>query len=104
MEVKKLYRYERICYDEYYNLETINILLKEFKVIKETEHTYLISLNGYSKTKRVFKNSRNSYAYDTTERAQENFVKRTTKAIAINKTMVKLGELFLTKAKEKFNL
>lgn len=87
--MKNLYRYEI----EYRNYDDdTQIRLREFTVIRETEHTYFIDANGYpwpKKIKRVSKNAINTYAYDTKEKAKDHFIRRTTKRVLWYKFWIK---------------
>lgn len=82
--MKTLYRYE-IRYTTEDN-ET-EIVLREYPVLRETEysyyiHTYVLGI-PYDKrwNKRIKKGAMNTYAYDTKEKAKENFINRTTNRI-----------------------
>ena len=75
-EIKFLYRYEI----EYRNYDSdTEIRLRILPVIKETEKTWFV--DNYCRTKRVLKDSMNTYAYDTKEKAKEHFIHRTKKRI-----------------------
>lgn len=79
--MKMLYRYEI----EYKNEDgDTQIRLRQFPVIRETEHTYFIAESNHliahvigRKEKKVRKNAMSTYAYDTKEKAKEHFIRRT---------------------------
>lgn len=72
---KIVYRYEI----EYRSEDgDTDIRLREFKVTKETDHTYFIKDPGYYlKEKRIPKSAMNAYAHITKEKAKEHFIRRT---------------------------
>lgn len=78
--MKNLYRYEiRYTSDD----GDTKVYLREFPVLRETEHTYYIHTyvlgipykNEWNK--RVRKNAMNTYAFDIKEKAKEHFIRRT---------------------------
>lgn len=83
--MKTLYRYEI----SYSNIDDgTDIKLKEYPVLKETEHTYWICRevigypNDYNKLrKRISKNAYNTFAFDTKEKAKEHFIRRNNKRL-----------------------
>lgn len=100
MEKEKfIYRYERRYLDEYVDEHTIKIKLEKFLVIKETPKTYVIKLWN-NKEKRVFKDAVRTYAYDTIEKAKDNFIKRCKKQIQICNNQIASAKLFLEKSKK----
>jgi len=96
---KYIYRYERRYHDEYVDKNTVSIKLEKFLVIKETPHTYVIKLWN-NKEKRVFKDAKRTFAYDTIEKAKLNFIRRCKKQIQICKSQIYSAGIFLTKSKE----
>lgn len=75
----KLYRYE-IEYKSYD--DDTQIRLREFDVIKQTQYAYYIYPTYYQgKLRRVRKTAMNTFAYDTKEKAKENFISRTNKRV-----------------------
>ena len=74
--MKKIYRYE-IYYSNSEGDET-NVVLREYPVIRETEHTYFINpVYSPHKEKRVLKDAMNTFAYSTKEKAKDHFIRRT---------------------------
>lgn len=112
--MKELYRYERNIQalydwdgnfiDESEEREHELIRLVKLKVIKETEKSYLVRLPFSFKTKRVFKNVKSSYAYDTKERAFENYKHRCSRALAYAKMNLRYAEIFNENVKETLKL
>lgn len=100
-EIKYIYRYERRYHDEYASENTISINLKKFAVIKETKCTYLIKVLN-NKEKRVFKNAKNSFAFDTVEKARTNFINRCKRQIQICNSQLEIAEMFLLKSTALF--
>lgn len=84
--MKVLYRYEI----EYSNADDpdTRVELRKYNVVKETDHSYFIRYPyPYSqvfkgKLRRVSKNAYNTFAYDSKEKAEQHFVRRTTKRIS----------------------
>lgn len=77
MTTDVLYRYEI----EYKSEDgDTSVHLREFKVIEETEKTYVI--RTYWRNKRVKKDAYNSYAYAQKDKALAHFIRRTNKRIA----------------------
>lgn len=74
MTTDKLYRYE-INYTNYDDGDT-SLVLREYRVLKETERTYLIT-DGYRKPRRVKKFAENTYAHAQKEKALEHLLRRT---------------------------
>lgn len=77
MTTDKLYRYE-IDYKSYDN--DTELRLSEHKVIEETDKTYLILVNGWTK-KRIRKTSYNAWAHAQKDKALAHFIRRTNKRI-----------------------
>lgn len=79
-EQKKLYRYV-IEYGSYE--EETRVVLREYKVIRETGCKYVIQdpRMGWGYEKKVDKTAHTTFAYDTKEKAMENFLLRTTHRI-----------------------
>lgn len=80
--MKTIYRYEI----EYKTVDSeTSVHLREYPVVKETEHTYFIALPTYTsfakKLKQVKKNAYNTFAYSTKEKAKEHFIRRTSRRI-----------------------
>ncbi len=73
--MKTLYRYEI----EYTSEDgDTQIRLSEFPVVRETEHCYFINPRYYPhKEKRIRKKAMSTYAYDTKEKAKQQFIART---------------------------
>jgi hypothetical protein len=93
--MKTLYRYE-IDYRSDDN--DTQVRLKEFPVIRETEHCYFINPIYYPhKEKRVLKSAYNTYAYDTKEKAKEHFIRRTN-------TRIKWFEFWIEECKKGLEL
>lgn len=80
MKTDVLYRYEI----EYKSEDgDTAIHLREFPVIRETEHTYFIKRFYWGDAERpVKKNAYNTYAYNTKEKAKQHFIRRTHKRIS----------------------
>ncbi len=80
--MKKLYRFE-IEYKSYE--EETKVVLREYPVLRETDHMYFIrdpySFSYPPKEKRVLKSAMNKFAFDTEEEAKDHFIRRTTKRI-----------------------
>lgn len=82
--MKTLYRYE-IEYQSYDGDTEVRLI--ELPVFRETEFTYFVGHQYQTsemfgrKLRRVLKNAMNTYAYDTKEKALENFKIRTSKRI-----------------------
>lgn len=77
MTTDKLYRYE-IDYKSYDN--DTELRLREFKVLEETDKTYLIEPYWGTK-KRIRKSSYNAWAHAQKDKALAHFVRRTSKRI-----------------------
>lgn len=78
MTTNVLYRYEI----EYKNYDgDTDLRLREYKVIDETDKTYLIE-QYWGKTKRIRKGSYNAWAHAQKDKALEHFVRRTNKRIS----------------------
>lgn len=99
--MKEIYRYE-IDYKSDDN-ET-GVRLKKYQVIRETEHNYFINhlyQHGVSKpTKRVSRTARNTFAYNTIEKARKHFIRRTEKRLSWYKYWIKECEKGLEIIKE----
>lgn len=78
MTTNVLYRYEL----EYksYDGDT-NIRLRQYRVIDETDKTFVIEVNPWTK-KRIHKNAANTYAYADKDDALDHFKRRTAKRIS----------------------
>ena len=91
--IYKIYRYE-IQYSDSDGNYT-QVLLREYPVLRETEHTYFIDNPRYSalvfdkKEKQVRKDAMNTFAYNTKEKAKENFIRRTTTRLSWYKYWIK---------------
>ncbi len=106
-EVTKLYRYERVSMcmidEDGYNEELEpKVELKEFVVVRTTEHCYFIKKYNMThlKEKRVMKDAKSTYAYDTKEKALKNFYERQRRALMFCKLNLKIAHRYLDKAKE----
>lgn len=97
----KLYRYERtrIYSDALFN--NLDVELFEFEVLKETPKGYWV-IDNKIQFKKTFvlksENARKRFAYETKEKALNNFIKRTEKCIKIYEDKLKISKIFLTKA------
>lgn len=78
MTTDKLYRYE-IEYKSYD--DDTNVRLREYRVIEETDKTYLIEVYGWTK-KRIRKSSYNAWAHAQKDKALAHFLRRTAKRIS----------------------
>lgn len=72
--VDVLYRYN-IQYSNYDDGDT-NLDLREYKVLEETEKTWLIKWDWWRK-KRIRKESYDKFAHPTKEKALKHFIRRT---------------------------
>lgn len=78
MTTDKLYRYEI----EYKNYDgDTDIRLREYRVIDETDKTYVIEVYGWTK-KRIRKTSYNAWAHAQKDKALDHFIRRTDKRIS----------------------
>lgn len=78
MTTSVLYRYEI----EYKSEDgDTNVYLREFKVLEETDKTYLIEINSWTH-KRIRKTAYNAYAHTQKQKALDHFVRRTSKRIS----------------------
>lgn len=78
MTTNVLYRYE-IEYNSYDG--DTNVWLRECKVIAETDKTYLIEVNPWTK-KRIRKSSYNAWAHAQKDKALAHFIRRTSKRVS----------------------
>lgn len=107
-KVTHLFRYERdwfsVMNDEgFFDPSTPpKIVLRKYQIIKETPKTFVIRLKNF-KTKRCFKDSKNSFAYRTQEKAFENFYHRCRKNLQYCKFNLKVAERFMERADELKN-
>lgn len=74
---KVLYRYE--IYYKNYDGDT-DLVLREYKVLEETDKTYVIDVNW--RRKRVKKDAYNTYAFNNKEDALDHLIRRTRKRIS----------------------
>lgn len=78
MTADVLYRYEI----EYRSEDgDTSVHLREFKVLEETDKTYVIQASYWQK-KRVKKDAYNTYAYAQKDKALAHFIRRTNKRIS----------------------
>ena len=94
--MKKLYRCSRIVLEENITLENIDLWYDEYQIIKETDKSYLIKIS-YNKTKRVFKNHKGSFAFETEKEAFENFKYRTKRSLEMCKHNLVVAQMFYDK-------
>lgn len=52
------------------------VTLSTYNVIRETKHCYFIKLTKTSKEKRILKDAKNTFAYDTKAKALNNYKHR----------------------------
>lgn len=78
MTTDVLYRYE-IRYTNFDDGDT-ELVLREYKVLEETDKTYLIEVYGWTK-KRIRKASYNAWAHAQKDKALAHFIRRTNKRI-----------------------
>lgn len=90
----ELFRYDREypCFDEPQNNMTVK--LKSYKVISQTMKGYWISI-PYGKKKFVLMGSGKRFAYETKEKALDNFIRRSKKSIAYSKMNLRNAEMAL---------
>jgi hypothetical protein len=79
MTTDVLYRYD-IRYTNYDDGGT-ELVLREYIVLEETDKTYLISVNAWTK-KRIRKSSYNAWAHAQKSKALDHFIRRTNKRIS----------------------
>ena len=103
----KLYRYQSNVYglfdDEgmFFEDPEPKVILEEFNVIRETPKCYIIRVNY--KEKRVLKNAKSTYAYDTKEKALFNYKKRCLSNLGHCSRSHKIAKIFFENSKT-FNL
>lgn len=104
-KVTVLYRYERSLYsvmdDEgYYDPEKEpKVELRTFRVAKETPKCYFIFWGSPNKLKRCLKDAKSTFAYDTKEKALENYKHRCRRALGYCRFNLKVAERFNEHAK-----
>ena len=87
-----LYRYVRECSDEF----TPALVLSTHEVIRETKSCYVIKRWGEKPERFILKDPNGKrWAYDTKEKALENFRQRTLRSISIARMYLKQGEAYL---------
>jgi len=100
----KLYRYERQTwgmFDEegFFNEKgTPRVKLREFNVRRETEKSYFI-YKSYKKDRRISKTAKSTYAYNTKEKALDNFKHRCRKNLSYCRMNHTLAKVFLEYSK-----
>jgi len=67
--------------------------IRTFRVVKETAKCYFIQLS-YNKTKRCLKDAKNTFAYDSKEKAMENYKQRCKRSLSYCRFNLKLAEAF----------
>jgi hypothetical protein len=101
----EIYRYEKVCYHEelrgWENENNVEIILREFKIIRNTPKGYVIKLG--SKEKWVSSTGKKRFAYKLKDDALTNFIKRTNRSILMMKHSIDYAELALLKVNELFN-
>lgn len=110
METNKvLYRYkEEVKQGILFNYPLVDVFLDEYKVIKETEKSYLINIYNSNifdfgnkwVLKTTNKNSRKRFAYDTKEAALVNYITRRRKQVELLTRQLRAAEEGLKQAEE----
>lgn len=81
----------------YYNTQ---LKIKEYEVVRETEHSYFILIDFRDRLKRVPKKGMNLYAHATKEKAVENFFYKKVKQIKILNHRLEQATSYRNEAKQ----
>lgn len=92
---KKLYKAHCRFKDEYCNFE---VYYYEYPVLSETKHYYTVQV-GWG-TKKVQKESKNGFAFDSKEKALFNLFKRRERYQVILDTLMVRNDLFIEELKQ----
>lgn len=103
-EEKVLYRYDSYCYDNEYG--EMKIYLTEYRIIRETEKSYVIDYPSYSKRPTfVLKGDGGKrFAYATKEAAYNGFLARTRRRVLIAQGQLERAQRVLKLAEDKEKL
>jgi len=97
----KLYKCVAKLKDEYGN---IDIHFNEFNVIGQTTDYYIIKTYCKKGSKKVQKNSKNGYAFDSKEKALFNFLKRRERYSGLLEHFVEQNQILIKKIKEQLEI
>jgi hypothetical protein len=99
----KLYRYKSNVYSLFdeegiiFSHPEPKVILEEFIVVKETEKCYFIRVK--SKLKRVLKSAKSTYAYDTKEKALNNYKRRCLSNLSHCTNAYEIAKIFFENSK-----